>query len=69
MEKGDVIHLKGIKAEYRLFGKKTYSQCILPDGDYIVLGIEDGFVNLAWSDTQGNPSRKHRYRVAESELS
>ena len=68
MEVGDVIHLDGIKAEYSLFGKDRFSNCTLPDGDYVIIGIGDGYVKLAWSDTDGSPSRKHRYRIRESDL-
>ncbi|MFC1834045.1 hypothetical protein ACFL2Q_04840 [Thermodesulfobacteriota bacterium] len=63
MQVGDVIHLNGIKAEYSLFGKDRFSWCTLPDGNYVVLGIEESYVRLAWSDYDGYPSRKHRYRI------
>lgn len=63
MEIGDVIHLDGIKAEYSLFGRDRFSACTLPDGDYVILGFEDEYVRLAWSDVGGCPSRKHRYRI------
>lgn len=65
MKVGDVIHLNGIKAEYRLFGKKSFRGCIMPDGDYVVLGFEQGHVNLAWQEADGQPSKKHRYRVED----
>jgi hypothetical protein len=63
MEIGDVIHLDGIKAEYSLFGKDRFSACTLPDGNYHILGFENDYVRLAWSDPDGRPSRKHRYRI------
>jgi hypothetical protein len=63
MEVGDVIHLDGLKAEYSLFGKDRFSNCTLPDGDYVIVGMEDSYVKLAWSDPGGFPSRKHRYRI------
>lgn len=63
MQIGDVLHLNGLKAEYSLFGKDRFSRCTLPDGQYVVVGIEDDFVRLAWSDADGHPSRKHRYRI------
>lgn len=65
MKVGDVIHLNGIKAEYRLFGKKSFRGCIMPDGDYVVLSFEEGHVNLAWQEADGRPSKKHRYRVED----
>lgn len=63
MQVGDTIHLDGIKAEYSLFGKDRFSSCTLPDGNYIVLGFEEQYVKLAWRDSGGYPSRKHRYRI------
>jgi hypothetical protein len=63
MKAGNTIHIKGMKAEYRLYGKKAFHGCIMPDGDYVVMSIEQGHVNLAWKETDGEPSRKHRYRV------
>jgi hypothetical protein len=63
MQIGQVIHLDGLKAEYSLFGKDRFSNCTLPDGDYFVMGLEDDYIKLAWSDQTGRPSRKHRYRV------
>lgn len=65
MEVGQVIHLDGQKAEYSHFGKDRFSTCTLPDGDYVILGFEDSYVKLAWSDATGRPSRKHRYRIEE----
>jgi hypothetical protein len=65
MEAGDRIHLRGIRAEYRLFGKTSFHGCILPAGDYVVLSFEQGHVNLAWREIDGEPSKKHRYRVAD----
>ncbi len=64
MKAGNTIHINGIKAEYRLYGKKAFRGCIMPDGDYVVMSIERDHVNLAWKQTDGEPSRKHRYRVA-----
>lgn len=68
MEVGDVIHLDGLKAEYSLFGKDRFSNCTLPEGDYVVVGFENGYVNLAWSDPEGLPSRKHRYRIKRTDI-
>jgi hypothetical protein len=65
MNAGNTIHINGIRAEYRLYGKKAFNGCIMPDGDYVVMSIERGHVNLAWKETDGEPSRKHRYRVAD----
>lgn len=65
MEAGDTIHINGIKAEYRLFGKTSFHGCIMPDGDYLVLSFEQDHVNLAWRETDGQPSRKHLYRVED----
>ncbi len=69
VEIGDVIHLNGIKAEYRLYGKRSFFGCIMPDGDYVVLDFEQGHTYLAWSEAGGYPSRKHRYRVDDTLLS
>jgi hypothetical protein len=66
MQIGDVIHLDGLRAEYSLFGRDRFSTCTLPDGDYVVLGMEENYVNLAWSDGSGYPSRKHRYRIEKA---
>jgi hypothetical protein len=65
MQVGDVVHLDGIKAEYSLFGRDRFSVCTLPDGNYVILDIEDDYVKLAWSDIMGQASRKHRYRIAK----
>ena len=65
MEAGDTIHLKGIKAEYRLFGKTSFLGCIMPDGDYVILSFEQHHINLAWRAADGQPSKKHRYRVED----
>lgn len=65
MEAMQVIHLNGIKAEYRRFGKVSFHGCIMPDGDYVVLSFEQGHINLAWREPDGAPSRKHRYRVED----
>lgn len=65
MKSGNTIHIKGIKAEYRLYGKTAFNGCIMPDGDYVVMSIERDHVNLAWKETDGEPSRKHRYRVED----
>lgn len=65
MEAGDTIHLKGIKAEYRLFGKTSFLGCIMPDGDYVILGFEQRHISLAWREADGQPSKKHRYRVED----
>jgi hypothetical protein len=66
MQIGDVVHLDGLKAEYSLFGRDRFSMCTLPNGDYVVLGFDEGYVKLAWSDETGSPSRKHRYRVEKT---
>jgi hypothetical protein len=64
MEIGDVIHLDGQKAEYSLYGRDRFTSCTLPDGNYVIVEIEnDGFVKLAWREFGGVPSRKHRYRI------
>ncbi len=69
MQIGEVIHLDGLKAEYSLFGKDRFSNCTLPDGDYVIVAVEEGYIKLAWSEAGGYPSRKHRYRIKESTLS
>jgi hypothetical protein len=69
MQIGDIIHLDGLKAEYSLFGKDRFSSCTLPNGDYVILGFEEQYVKLAWSDLDGMPSRKHRYRVTKETVS
>jgi len=66
MQVGDVIHLDGVKAEYSLFGRDRFSACTLPDGYYVILGFEENYVRLAWSDSEGIPSRKHRYRIQKT---
>jgi hypothetical protein len=68
MQIGDVVHLDGLKAEYSLFGRDRFSACTLPEGDYVIVGIEEGYVKLAWSEFGGSPSRKHRYRISEIHL-
>jgi hypothetical protein len=65
MEAMQVIHLNGVKAEYRRFGKTSFHGCIIPDGDYVVLSFEQDHINLAWKEPDGSPSRKHRYRVED----
>jgi hypothetical protein len=65
MEAGDTIHLKGIKAEYRLFGKTSFPGCTMPDGDYVILSFEHRHINVAWREADGQPSKKHRYRVED----
>jgi len=66
MRVGEVIHLDGQKAEYSLYGRDRFSACTLPNGNYVVLGFEDNYVQLAWSDADGGVSRKHRYRIERS---
>jgi hypothetical protein len=68
MEIGDVIRLNGLKAEYSLFGKDRFSRCTLPEGNYVIVGFEEGYVKLAWSDIDGHPSRKHRYRITQDSV-
>jgi hypothetical protein len=66
MRIGDVIHLDGLSAEYSLFGRDRFSTCTLPDGDYVIVALEDTHIKLAWTDASGLPSRKHRYRIEKS---
>jgi hypothetical protein len=66
MRIGDIIHLDGLSAEYNLFGRDQFSTCTLPDGDYVVVALEDNHIKLAWTDASGRPSRKHRYRVEKA---
>ena len=68
MQIGDVIHLNGLKAEYNFFGRDRFSACTLPDGDYLIVALEDNYIKLAWTDAGGYPSRKHRYRVGKAAL-
>ncbi len=68
MQIGDVIHLDGLRAEYNFFGRDRFSACTLPDGDYVIVALEDNNIKLAWSDAGGCPSRKHRYRVGKAAL-
>jgi hypothetical protein len=63
MRIGDIVHLDGLKAEYSLYGKDRFTTCTLPDGNYIIVGIEESYIKLAWSDIRGIPSKKHRYRI------
>jgi len=63
MQIGDIMHLDGLKAEYSLYGRDRFTTCTLPDGNYIIVGIEDSYIKLAWSDVRGCPSKKHRYRI------
>ncbi len=60
---GDVVHLDGLRAEYSHYGRERFTPCTLPDGDYIIVGFEDGYVKLAWTNAGGAPSVKHRYRI------
>jgi hypothetical protein len=66
MQIGDVVHLDGLKAEYNRFGRDHFAACTLPDGDYVILGFRNNYVELAWSDPTGCPSRKHRYRISKA---
>ncbi len=68
MQVGDVIHLKGLSAEYSLFGKDRFSRCTLPDGDYVIEGFDCDYIRLAWRELGGSASRKHRYRIGKEEL-
>lgn len=63
MQVGDIIHLDGQRAEYSRFGKDRFSSCTLPNGEYVVVGFEENYVSLAWTDSDGQASRKHRYRI------
>jgi hypothetical protein len=69
LQVGEVIHLDGQRAEYSLYGRDRFSACTLPDGDYVVLGFEENYVKLAWSDSDGGASRKHRYRIDRAAVS
>jgi hypothetical protein len=66
MQVGDVVHLDGIKAEYSLFGRDRFSMCTLPDGDYVIVELDEEYIKLAWSEFGGFPSRKHRYRISKN---
>jgi hypothetical protein len=68
MQIGDIIHLDGLRAEYNLFGRDSFSICILPAGDYVIVAFEDSHVKLAWADSSGLPSRKHRYRIGKEAI-
>ncbi len=46
MQIGDRIHLDGLKAEYSLFGRDRFSACTLPDGDYVIVALEDNHVKF-----------------------
>jgi hypothetical protein len=37
----------------------------MPDGDYVILGFEQRHISLAWREADGQPSKKHRYRVED----
>ena len=66
MKAGDILHLHGIRAEYKLYGKKGFRGCIMPDGNYIVLSFEPGYINLAWQEIDGDASKKHLYKVEDT---
>jgi hypothetical protein len=66
MQIGDIIHLDGVKAEYNIFGRDRFAACTLPAGDYVIVALEDNHVKLAWTDSSGYPSRKHRYRIGKA---
>ncbi len=66
MQIGDIIHLDGLRAEYNFFGRDRFSACTLPDGDYVIVALEDNHIKLAWTDASGCPSRKHRYRIGKA---
>jgi hypothetical protein len=66
MQIGDILHLDGLRAEYNLFGRDRFSTCTLPAGDYVIVALEDNHVKLAWTDADGCPSRKHRYRIGKA---
>lgn len=68
MRIGDIIHLDGLRAEYNLFGRDQFAACTLPDGDYVIVALEDNHVKLAWTDASGCPSRKHQYRIGKTAL-
>lgn len=69
MRIGDILHLDGLKAEYNRFGRDQFSACTLPDGNYVIVALEDNHVKLAWTDASGFPSRKHRYRLVKTAVS
>jgi hypothetical protein len=69
MQIGDVVHLDGLKAEYNRFGGDHFAACTLPDGDYVIVALDDNHVKLAWSDAGGCPSRKHHYRIGKEAFS
>ena len=58
MQIGDVIHLDGLKAEYNFFGRDRFSACTLPDGDYVIVALEDNHIKLAWTDAERLPVAK-----------
>ena len=58
MQIGDVIHLDGLRAEYNFFGRDRFSACQLPDGDYVIVALEDNNIKLAWTDAGGCPFAK-----------
>jgi hypothetical protein len=66
MQIGDVLHLDGVKAEYDMFGRDRFTACVLPDGDYVIVALDANHVKLAWTESDGCPSRKHRYRISKS---
>lgn len=68
MQIGDIVHLDGLRAEYNLFGRDRFAACTLPDGDYVIVALEDNHVKLAWTDASGCPSRKHQYRIGKAAL-
>jgi hypothetical protein len=66
MQIGDVVHLDGLTAEYNHFGRDHFATCRLPDGNYVIVALEENHVKLAWTDSTGCPSRKHRYRMGKA---
>ena len=38
----------------------------MPDGNYIVLSFEPGYINLAWQEIDGDASKKHLYKVEDT---
>ncbi len=67
MRVGDVIHLDGLRAEYSHYGRDRFTPCTLPNGEYVIVGFDDGYVKLAWKNaTTGGASPKHRYRVQKT---
>jgi len=68
MRGGDTIHLAGLRAEYTHYGRDRFTPCTLPNGEYVIVGFDDAYVKLAWKNTTGSASTKHRYRVQKTNV-